>query len=139
MAAAGYSVRETDPFDDRPALALPSRETSPYVGRMRLLWHKMRGPVIERFPKAPMARHTMDGQGAAHTSRQADARHGAGSVRDRAAGPRGRVPRVYAVQLADAIWVIHAFQKKATQGMKTPQREVDLVKDRLKRLKEMLR
>jgi phage-related protein len=46
---------------------------------------------------------------------------------------------VYAVQLADAIWVIHAFQKKATQGIKTPQREVDLVKDRLKRLKEMLR
>ena len=46
---------------------------------------------------------------------------------------------VYAVQLADAIWVIHAFQKKSTQGMKTPQREVDLIKDRLKRLKEMLR
>jgi phage-related protein len=46
---------------------------------------------------------------------------------------------VYAVQLADAIWVIHAFQKKATQGVKTPQHEVDLVNDRLKRLKEMLR
>ncbi len=55
MAAAGYSVRETDPFDDRPALALPTRETSPYVNRirLRLLWQKMRGPVIERFPQAP--------------------------------------------------------------------------------------
>jgi phage-related protein len=46
---------------------------------------------------------------------------------------------VYAVQLADEIWVIHAFQKKSTQGIKTPQREIDLIKDRLKRLKEMLR
>ncbi len=53
MAAAGYSVRESDPFDDRPALALPARETSPYVNRIRLLWQKMREPVIKRFPKAP--------------------------------------------------------------------------------------
>ena len=45
---------------------------------------------------------------------------------------------VYAVQLADDIWVVHAFQKKSTQGIKTPQREIDLVKDRLRRLKEML-
>ena len=46
---------------------------------------------------------------------------------------------VYAVQLADEIWVVHAFQKKSTQGIKTPKREVELIKDRLKRLKEMVR
>jgi phage-related protein len=46
---------------------------------------------------------------------------------------------VYAVQLANEIWVVHSFQKKSTQGGKTPQREIDLVKDRLKRLKEMFR
>jgi len=46
---------------------------------------------------------------------------------------------VYAVQLADEIWVVHAFQKKSIQGIKTPQREIELIKDRLKRLKEMLR
>jgi phage-related protein len=46
---------------------------------------------------------------------------------------------VYAVQLADEVWVVHAFQKKSTQGTKTPKRELDLIKDRLKRLKEMLR
>ena len=52
---------------------------------------------------------------------------------------RGNAFRViYAVQLADEIWVIHAFQKKSTQGIKTPTREVDLIKGRLKRLKEML-
>jgi phage-related protein len=43
-----------------------------------------------------------------------------------------------AAQLADAIWVIHAFQKKSKQGIRTPQHEIDLVKDRLKRLKEAL-
>jgi phage-related protein len=46
---------------------------------------------------------------------------------------------VYALQLADEIWVLHAFQKKSAQGIKTPQREIELVRDRLKRLKGMLR
>ena len=53
MSAAGYTVRETDPLNDRPALALPAREASPYVNRIRLLWQKMREPVMTRFPKAP--------------------------------------------------------------------------------------
>ena len=44
---------------------------------------------------------------------------------------------IYAAQLADEIWVVHAFQKKSTQGIKTPQRAVDLIEDRLRRLKEM--
>lgn len=46
---------------------------------------------------------------------------------------------VYAVQLAGEIWVLHAFQKKSTQGIKTPQHEIELIQNRLKRLKEMLR
>src|SRR5437762_5063945 len=46
---------------------------------------------------------------------------------------------VYAVQVSEEIWVVHAFQKKSTQGSRTPKREIDLIKDRLKRLKEMLR
>ncbi len=45
---------------------------------------------------------------------------------------------IYAVQLADQVWVIHAFQKKSTRGIKTPKDEADLVRDRLKRLKEVL-
>jgi phage-related protein len=46
---------------------------------------------------------------------------------------------VYAVQLAEEIWVIDAFRKKSTRGVKTPQREIERIKDRLRRLKEMLR
>lgn len=46
---------------------------------------------------------------------------------------------VYAVQLEDAVWVVHAFQKKSKSGIKTPQYEIDVVRERLKRLKEALR
>ena len=53
MSAAGYDVRENDPFTDKPSLVIRTRETSPYVNRIRLLWRKMREPVIDRFPKAP--------------------------------------------------------------------------------------
>jgi hypothetical protein len=53
MSSAGYDVRENDPFSDKPPLVIPARESSPYVNRIRLLWQKMREPVIDRFPKAP--------------------------------------------------------------------------------------
>jgi phage-related protein len=46
---------------------------------------------------------------------------------------------IYAVKIAADIWVIHAFQKKSKKGIKTPQMEVDLIIDRLKRLKEALK
>jgi len=67
--------------------------------------------------------------------------HGVGSgVFEIALAFRGDAFRVvYAIQVADEIWVIHAFQKKSKQGIKTPKHEIDLVKDRLKRLKEALR
>jgi phage-related protein len=45
---------------------------------------------------------------------------------------------VYAVQLGEEIWVVHTFQKKSKRGIKTPKREIDLIQDRLKRLREML-
>lgn len=45
---------------------------------------------------------------------------------------------VYALKLDDDIWVVHAFQKKSTSGIATPKHDVDLVRQRIKRLKEML-
>src|ERR1700733_1512170 len=39
---------------------------------------------------------------------------------------------VYALQIGDDIWVLHAFQKKSKTGIKTPKREIDLIHDRLK-------
>jgi len=61
MIAAGYDVRENDPFTDKPTLALSARETSPYVNRIRLLWQKMRVPIIDRFPRAPGLPRDIDG------------------------------------------------------------------------------
>src|SRR3984893_6369663 len=46
---------------------------------------------------------------------------------------------VYALQIGDDIWVIHAFQKKSKTGIKTPKAEIALIHERLKRLKEMLK
>lgn len=42
---------------------------------------------------------------------------------------------VYIVNIDDAIYVLHAFQKKSKISIKTPQEEVKIIKDRLKRLK----
>jgi phage-related protein len=44
---------------------------------------------------------------------------------------------VYAVQLGKDLWVVHAFQKKARTGIKTPQHEIDLVKARIRQIVEM--
>jgi phage-related protein len=46
---------------------------------------------------------------------------------------------VYALQIDDDIWVLHAFQKKSKTGIKTPKAEIDLIHERLKRLRERLR
>ncbi len=45
---------------------------------------------------------------------------------------------VYALQLEERVWVLHAFKKKARQGIKTPKKDIDLIRERLKRLKKEL-
>ena len=53
MKSAGYDFREEDPFSEKlPEHILSVRENSPYVSRIKLMWHQMRGVVIENFPKA---------------------------------------------------------------------------------------
>lgn len=44
---------------------------------------------------------------------------------------------IYSVFLDDAIYVIHCFQKKSKRGIKTPKEDIELVKQRLKLLKEL--
>ncbi len=38
---------------------------------------------------------------------------------------------VYTVRFEDAIYVLHAFQKKSKRGISTPKKEIDLIKHRL--------
>jgi phage-related protein len=44
---------------------------------------------------------------------------------------------IYAVNIGEEVWVIHAFQKKSRTGIKTPQHEIEVIRERIKRLKEM--
>lgn len=39
---------------------------------------------------------------------------------------------VYTLKLKDAIYVLHAFQKKSNQGIATPTKDIDLIDSRLK-------
>lgn len=53
MKAAGYDIRENDPFAEKPPAILSPQERSPYVNRMKLMWQTMRTAIIENFPAAP--------------------------------------------------------------------------------------
>jgi predicted XRE-type DNA-binding protein len=44
----------------------------------------------------------------------------------------GTYRAVYTAKLANAIYVLHVFQKKATRGIATPKHELDLIKARLR-------
>lgn len=61
---------------------------------------------------------------------------GAWELAIRSRGDAFRV--VYVLQLGDDIWIVHVFQKKSKKGIATPKREIDLVRERIKRLKEQL-
>jgi len=49
--------------------------------------------------------------------------------------PSGTYRAVSTVSIGDSIYVIHAFQKKSKAGIATPGPELDLVRQRLRRLK----
>jgi phage-related protein len=105
-------------------------------------WIRAALKEFERFPEGArsicLAALTVSAEGG--KADLAKPMHGLGSgVFEIALAFQGDAYRViYAVQIASEIWVVHAFQKKSTQGIKTPQREIELIRDRIKRLKEML-
>ena len=51
MIAAGYDIREQDPFEAEMKLQYSNKILSPYIHRIRILWQEMRKPIIDRFPK----------------------------------------------------------------------------------------
>ena len=51
----------------------------------------------------------------------------------------GTYRAVYVAQFGDAIYVLHAFQKKATSGIATPRRELDLIRNRLQLARKLAR
>jgi fido (protein-threonine AMPylation protein) len=53
MKAAGYDVRETDPFVREQTFGTLRAGVAPIVGRVQSLWAALRETVIEVFPPAP--------------------------------------------------------------------------------------
>jgi phage-related protein len=49
----------------------------------------------------------------------------------------GTYRAVYTVRYATAIYALHVFQKKSKRGRETPQRDINLIKERLKRAGEL--
>jgi phage-related protein len=43
---------------------------------------------------------------------------------------------IYTAKFADAVYVLHAFQKKSPSGIRTPRRDVELVVQRLKQAQQ---
>ena len=43
---------------------------------------------------------------------------------------------VYTVEIADAIYVLHFFQKKSKKGIATPKQDIDLIKRRLREARD---
>jgi phage-related protein len=43
---------------------------------------------------------------------------------------------VYTVRFAGVVYVLHSFQKKSKSGIKTPQEDVNLIRQRLKRAQQ---
>ena len=60
MKKAGYDVRENDPFEGQAPFVVVGREPSPYVTRVKLMWHAMREEVIDIFPEAPKKKTNID-------------------------------------------------------------------------------
>lgn len=60
MKAAGYSITENDPFEEKPAIIFSDRELSPYVNRIRMNWAEMRSVVLENFPQTPELHQNID-------------------------------------------------------------------------------
>ncbi len=60
MKAAGYSITEKDPFEEKADIIFGKRELSPYVNRMRMSWISMRDIVLEIFPHPPTSRNDVD-------------------------------------------------------------------------------
>ena len=105
-------------------------------------WVRAARKNFERFPAGAQLdiRRALTVAAEGHTSDAAKPMKGLGSgVFEIALRYRSDAYRVvYAVQIADAVWVVHAFQKKSKTGIKTPKEEIDVIRQRLKHLRKEL-
>ncbi len=60
----------------------------------------------------------------------------AGIVEIKESDAAGTYRAVYTITMPEVVFVLHVFQKKSKQGIKTPQKDLDLIKNRLKQAQE---
>lgn len=103
----------------------------------RITWLGPTRKVLQRFP-LPVRRtvgfalyHAQ--KGAKHESAKPLRGFGGAGVLEVVEDYRGDTYRaIYTVRFTERIYVLHMFQKKAKQGIKTPKQDIDLIKQRLK-------
>ena len=114
-----------------------SRDTRP------ISWVKAARKAFEGFPKGArdeiLRALTTAAEGRKHDIAKPMKGFGAGVFEVALKYRTDAYRTVYALQIGDDVWVLHAFQKKAKQGIKHPRKELDLIRERLKRLKKDLR
>ena len=77
-------------------------------------------------------------QGAKHRDAKVLAGFGGAGVVEIVTDHRGDTFRaVYTLRYTGAVFVLHAFQKKSKTGRKTPRRDVELIKQRLREAERM--
>jgi len=60
MRAAGFDIRESDPFAEQLSDLRYQRDPSPYVQRIRLMWQTMRPHIVGLFPEPPARINDID-------------------------------------------------------------------------------
>jgi phage-related protein len=108
----------------------------------RISWVRAARKAFEAFPEE-VQEHIATALRIAARGQKADTAKpikGLGSgVFEIAVAHRGDAWRaVYAVQIGEDVWVVHAFQKKSIRGIKTSQKDIELIRFRLARLRPMV-
>jgi phage-related protein len=83
----------------------------------------VRGEIGQALFEAQLGDHP-------HSAKPLKGMGGVLEIRDNFDGDTYRA--VYTVRFEGVLYVLHAFQKKSTSGIATPQRHMDLVKQRLR-------
>ncbi len=77
--------------------------------------------------------------GETHESAKMFRGHGSGVYEIVSDHDKNAYRAIYVVNLGDAVYVLHAFQKKSKKGISTPKEEIAVIEARLKQLKQTLK
>lgn len=118
-------------MDDEPVL-----KPVVWVGSAREDLRAFPGPVQDHMGYALYVAQ----MGGKHHSAKVLTRFGGAGVLEVVKDFRGDTFRaVYTLRYAGAVYVLHAFQKKSKSGRQTPQRDIEMIKRRIRDAEEIAR